>query len=127
MAGGRDYYRVLGIPPDADAEAIRDAFRRLARKHHPDASTAPDAAQRFREIAEAHHVLADPRRRAGYDARPAVQATARSHPAEPGSGIDLGGSTDGPPWPGGPLDRLFGRPAPDARTEAGHGRYERLR
>ena len=53
MAARRDYYEVLGVPPDADAAAIRNAFRQLARRYHPDISTEPDAEQRFTEIAEA--------------------------------------------------------------------------
>jgi molecular chaperone DnaJ len=49
VAAQRDYYRVLGVPRDADAGAIKDAFRRLARRYHPDASTEPDAEERFKE------------------------------------------------------------------------------
>ena len=65
----RDYYEVLGVPRDADARAIKNAFRRLARKYHPDRSTEPDAEERFKEIAEAYGVLADPAKRASYDAQ----------------------------------------------------------
>lgn len=57
------------MPRDADAKTIKGAFRRLARRFHPDTSTEPDAGQRFREIAEAYGVLSDPARRASYDAR----------------------------------------------------------
>lgn len=65
----RDYYEVLGVPRDADDNKIREAFRRLARRYHPDVSTEPDAEERFKEIAEAYSVLSDPARRADYDAR----------------------------------------------------------
>ncbi|MBI4756544.1 MAG: DnaJ domain-containing protein [Betaproteobacteria bacterium] len=63
-----DYYEVLGIPRDADARAIKDAFRHLALKYHPDRNKEPGAEERFKEIAEAYAVLSDPNKRAGYDA-----------------------------------------------------------
>ena len=87
MTTSRDYYEVLGVPRDADAKAIKNAFRQLARRYHPDTSTEPDADQRFREIAEAYGVLSDPAKRASYDAQGAagvVGATAE----------DLWGSID---------------------------------
>jgi molecular chaperone DnaJ len=64
-----DYYEVLGVPRDADTTTIKDAFRQLARRYHPDISTEPDAEQRFKEIAEAYGVLSDPAKRASYDAQ----------------------------------------------------------
>ena len=64
-----DYYEVLGVPRDADTTTIKDAFRKLARRYHPDISTEPDAEQRFKEIAEAYGVLSDPAKRASYDAQ----------------------------------------------------------
>jgi molecular chaperone DnaJ len=63
-----DYYEVLGVPRDAGTETIKNAFRQLARRYHPDVSTEPDAERRFKEIAEAYGVLSDPARRASYDA-----------------------------------------------------------
>jgi molecular chaperone DnaJ len=68
----RDYYEVLGVPRDADTTTIKDAFRQLARRYHPDISTEPDAEQRFKEIAEAYGVLSDPAKRASYDAQGAA-------------------------------------------------------
>jgi len=65
----RDYYEVLGVPRDADTTTIKDAFRQLARRYHPDISTEPDAEQRFKETAEAYGVLSDPAKRASYDAQ----------------------------------------------------------
>jgi len=67
-AGRRDYYDVLGIARDADAAAIKDAFRKLALQYHPDRNKAPGAEERFKEIAEAYAVLSDARKRADYDA-----------------------------------------------------------
>jgi molecular chaperone DnaJ len=64
----RDYYEVLGVLRDADAAAIKDAFRRLAMQYHPDRNKEPGAEERFKEIAEAYAVLSDPKKRAGYDA-----------------------------------------------------------
>lgn len=65
----RDYYEVLGVPRDADAKAIKDAFRQLALKYHPDRNKAADAEARFKEIAEAYAILSDPKKRADYDER----------------------------------------------------------
>lgn len=64
-----DYYEILGIPRDADTKAIKSAFRKLAMKYHPDRNKAPDAEEKFKQIAEAYAVLSDPRKRAEYDAR----------------------------------------------------------
>jgi molecular chaperone DnaJ len=65
----RDYYEVLGVARDADQKAIKDAFRSLALKYHPDRNKEPGAEERFKEIAEAYAVLSDPKKRADYDAR----------------------------------------------------------
>ncbi len=63
----RDYYEVLGIPRHADADAIKAAYRKLARQFHPDVNKSEDAASRFNEIQEAYDVLSDPDRRRQYD------------------------------------------------------------
>lgn len=63
----RDYYEILGVPRDADERAIKKAFRTLARELHPDVSEAPDAEERFRELAEAYEVLSKPEARELYD------------------------------------------------------------
>jgi molecular chaperone DnaJ len=64
----RDYYEILGVPRDAEAKAIKDAFRKLALQYHPDRNKSPDAEARFKEIAAAYAVLSDPKKRAEYDA-----------------------------------------------------------
>ncbi len=63
----RDYYEVLGVPRDADADRIQRAFRSLARHYHPDVNREPAAEDRFKEINEAYQVLSDPEARARYD------------------------------------------------------------
>ena len=64
----KDYYQVLGVARDASADDIKKAYRKLARKYHPDVSKEADAAARMSEINEANTVLSDPERRAAYDA-----------------------------------------------------------
>ncbi|MDT3672369.1 MAG: DnaJ C-terminal domain-containing protein [Aromatoleum sp.] len=63
----RDYYEVLGVARDASADDIKRAYRKLARKYHPDVNKAADAEQRMKEVNEANAVLSDPERRAAYD------------------------------------------------------------
>ncbi|GAA0743272.1 DnaJ domain-containing protein [Dactylosporangium roseum] len=63
----RDYYAVLGVRRDANAEEIQRAYRTLARRHHPDVNREPGAEERFKEISEAYHVLSNPRSRRKYD------------------------------------------------------------
>ncbi len=136
----KDYYSVLGVERDASASDIKKAYRRLARKYHPDVSKEKDAATRMAELNEAHAVLGDPERRAAYD------AIGRGHKADepftppPGwdegfefAGADfdnLGGG--GGAGSGGYSDffeQLFGRaaargaPRPSARAhaDAAHG------
>jgi molecular chaperone DnaJ len=67
VAAKRDYYDVLGVTRDASRDAIKDAFRRLALKYHPDRNKAPDAEAKFKEIAEAYAVLQNVEKRAAYD------------------------------------------------------------
>ncbi len=64
----KDYYAILGVPRDAAAEDIKKAFRKLARKHHPDvAKDKKTAEEKFKEINEAYEVLGDPEKRTKYD------------------------------------------------------------
>ncbi|MBS1221983.1 MAG: cytochrome biosis protein [Proteobacteria bacterium] len=63
----QDYYQILGVSRDASAEDIKKAYRRLARKYHPDVSKEAGAEERFKEVAEAYEVLRDPEKRAAYD------------------------------------------------------------
>lgn len=68
MPTPRDYYEVLGVPRTANDKEIKAAYRRLARKHHPDVNRGdPKAEERFKEVAAAFAVLSDPEKRARYD------------------------------------------------------------
>ena len=63
----KDYYQILGVPKDVPADALKKAFRKLARKYHPDVSKEADAEARMREVNEAYAVLSDPEKRVAYD------------------------------------------------------------
>ena len=63
----KDYYKILGVARGASDADIKKAYRRLARKYHPDVSTEKDAEAQFKEIAEAYETLKDPQKRAAYD------------------------------------------------------------
>ncbi len=63
----KDYYRILGVSKDATQDDIKRAYRKLARKYHPDVSQEPDAEARFKEVNEANEALRDPEKRAAYD------------------------------------------------------------
>ena len=63
----KDYYKILGVARGADADEIKRAYRKLARKYHPDVSKEANAENRFKDVAEAYEVLKDPDKRAKYD------------------------------------------------------------
>ena len=93
----RDYYKILGVARDADDRAIKQAYRRLARKHHPDVSKAKGSADRFKEINEAYEVLSDPEKRKRYDSLGSDwqrYAQAGTGPFQGFSVHDLGGFSD---------------------------------
>jgi molecular chaperone DnaJ len=123
----KDFYAVLGVPADADTDAIKKAYRRLARKHHPDANAGEAAAEtRFKEIGEAYAVLSDTEQRRQYDAvRAMARGGARFTAGGPNGGAGgfedlLGGlfggapgnvrfsTSGGPPGGGANFEDLFG-------------------
>lgn len=63
----KDYYKIMGVEPNASADEIKRAYRKLARKYHPDVSKESDAEARFKEVGEAYAVLQDQQKRAAYD------------------------------------------------------------
>lgn len=63
----KDYYEILGVARDANPDAIKKAYRKLAQKYHPDVSKDPQGEDKFKEIAEAYETLRDPEKRAAYD------------------------------------------------------------
>ena len=99
----KDYYAALGLPRDADLEQIKKAYRKLARKHHPDMSKDKDAEERFKDVGEAYATLKDPEKRAAYDALGQRPAGADFSPPpqwrsqyEPGAaGFGAAGDLDG--------------------------------
>ena len=134
----RDYYKTLGVDRKADAKTIRSAYRKLARKYHPDVAKGKDDAAKFRQIAEAYEVLSDPEKRQRYDTLgPDWQRYAQTAPGGPGGGFhtqdfgdagdfsdffrtifgDLGGRGGGRRGPGFNVEDLFG-----AETRRGGGR-----
>lgn len=94
MAAQRDYYEVLGVPEGASTDDVKKAFRRMAKQYHPDRNpNNPQAADRFKEVNEAHDVLSDPDKRKKYD-------TLRRYGAFAGAG--RGGPRPGGTGGGGP-------------------------
>lgn len=63
----KDYYKIMGVERDASQDDIKRAYRKLARKYHPDVSKEADAEARFKDLGEAYAVLKDPEKRAAYD------------------------------------------------------------
>jgi DnaJ-class molecular chaperone len=121
----KDYYRILGVDRNADEKAIKSAYRKLARKHHPDVSKGAGAAEKFKEINEAYEVLSDPEKRRRYDSLgPDWQSYAQQPGGQPGGGFpggfhveygnaeDVGGFSDF-------FRTIFGDLG--ARTRAGRG------
>ena len=82
----KDYYEVLGVPRTASQKEISSAFRKLARKHHPDLNAGDKQAEaKFKEVSEAHDVLHDPKKRRLYDQFGPDWAAARAAGAQPGA------------------------------------------
>jgi curved DNA-binding protein len=96
----KDYYAIMGVSRDATADQIKQAYRKLARKYHPDVSKEQDAEARFKEIGEAYEVLRDPEKRAAYDQLGSGPPPGQEFrpPPDWGSGFEFRGA--GHPGPG---------------------------
>ncbi|MDO8419053.1 MAG: DnaJ C-terminal domain-containing protein [Rubrivivax sp.] len=125
----KDYYQVLGVARDAPAEAVKKAYRQLARKYHPDVSKEKDASSRMSEVNEAYAVLSDPERRAAYDA--VGQGRRQGEPFTPPPDWDAGFEFSGPGAEGMEAGdysdffaQLFGRAGGGPRRRAAGSRFE---
>ena len=113
----KDYYKVMGVARDATEAQIKQAYRKLARKYHPDVSKEKDAEARFKEVGEAYEVLKNPEKRAAYDQlgqrRPGEEFRP---PPDWGSGFEFSGAGPGNSTYSDFFDALFG-----AQGRAGRG------
>ncbi len=91
----KDYYRTLDVGRNASPDEIKRAYRRLARRFHPDVSSEPDAEERFKEIGEAYEVLKDPDKRAAYDSFGTGWQAGDEFNPPPGWGRDFAFSDEG--------------------------------
>jgi molecular chaperone DnaJ len=89
MAGKRDYYEILGLSRSASDAEIKDAYRKLALKYHPDRNKSPDAEDKFKEISEAYAVLSDADKRRQYDMLGHVGFDQRYSPEDIFRGVDF--------------------------------------
>jgi len=125
----KDYYEALGVERSATQDEIKQAYRKLARKYHPDVSKLPDAEARFKDINEANEVLRDPEKRAAYDEMGSQYRAGQDFQPPPGwdAGFEFRGRGDeagaGPDFDASEFfEALFGR---HARQAAGRARASR--
>lgn len=126
----KDYYKILGVAKDADQAEIKKAYRRLARKYHPDVSKESGAEARFKEVNEANEVLSDPEKRRAYDQLGPNWKAGQDFRPPPGwehmGGFGQGGFSGGAGFGGGGagfsdfFETLFG--AGMRQGAGGHGR-----
>jgi curved DNA-binding protein len=126
----KDYYKVMGVARDATEAQIKQAYRKLARKYHPDVSKEPNAEARFKDVGEAYEVLRNPEKRAAYDRlgsgpRPGEEFRP---PPDFGSGFEFSGAGQDGGAQGADysdfFESLFGRARAGAGRYAGQGRGE---
>jgi curved DNA-binding protein len=92
----KDYYATLGIERTATPEDVKRAYRKLARKFHPDVSKETDAERKFKDVSEAYEALSDPEKRAAYDEIGRRRERGQGYEPPPGSGYEFSGR-DGDP------------------------------
>src|SRR4051812_42526964 len=94
-----DFYQILGVKRDAKPEEIKKAYRRLARKYHPDVNPGDKASEeRFKKITEAHEVLSDPKKRPVYDRFGQYSEQLADAAARGAAGPGAGGAARGVPF-----------------------------
>jgi len=123
----KDYYETFGLPRSATQDEIKRAYRKLARKYHPDVSKAADAEARFKELGEAYAVLKDPEKRAAYDQMGSQWKAGQDFQPPPGwdAGFEYSGrGADDDLDQSDFFEALFGRQARGARQPGMHARGE---
>jgi curved DNA-binding protein len=130
----KDYYHILGVAKDASQDDIKRAYRKLARKYHPDVSKEADAEVRFKELGEAYEVLKDPEKRQAYDQLGNNWQAGQSGFNPPPNwnqnqdfGFNGGGYTSNESDFSDFFESLFGRRAGRAGANAGSGRTRAMR
>lgn len=115
----KDYYQVMGVARDATDAQIKQAYRKLARKYHPDVSKEKDAEARFKEVGEAYEVLKSPEKRAAYDQLGKDYRPGQDFRPPPNwdSGFEFSGAGPGDASYSDFFDALFG-----AQARSGRGR-----
>jgi curved DNA-binding protein len=115
----KDYYKVMGVARDATEAQIKQAYRKLARKYHPDVSKEKDAEARFKDVGEAYEVLRSPEKRAAYDQLGRDYAAGQEFrpPPDWGAGFETGGAGPGRSSHSDFFDSLFGAAARGAARD----------
>ena len=126
----KDYYKTLNVDRKADGDTIQKAFRKLARKYHPDVNQEPGAEEKFKELNEAYEVLKDPEKRARYDSLGANWQSgdpfAGFRNAHGRSGNPFGGNPGAGGFGGGNFSDFFETLFGGAGFGDAHGGYSRL-
>ena len=91
----KDYYQILGVSRDVSKDELKKAYRKLARKYHPDVSKEADAEAKFKEVGEAYEVLKDAEKRSQYDRFGSNYQNGQSFTPPPGWGQQGAGSSHG--------------------------------
>ncbi len=127
-----DYYAIMGVERDAPQDEIKRAYRKLARKYHPDVSQEADAEKKFKEVGEAYEVLKDPEKRAAYDQLGSQWQAGQDFHPPPGwdAGFEFSDTGEGGPDLGGFSDffeSLYGRGFHRAGRQPGSSRGFQMR